>query len=487
MSFLQWRLRSALIVSLLAPLALTFAVAGWLTLDAIEAQVEARMQEDVELIARAIRQPLSHALERDRPGSVAQALDSAFRIDRVYGAFVYDADGNRVAATGAGEPEVGRSRLARLAEAGDRRGEFDEYHGEAIFSYFVPLTDSGGRINGLLQLTRQASDIDDALIRLRGLWLIAVVVLVALLAGMLFYGLHRLLGSPLLVLAEAVARVARGERDFRLTPAGPHEVRQLYAGLNAMLDSLNRSEQEVDDRRQAQRRLEGELRRSERLAAIGRLAAGVAHELGSPLAVVDGKAQRALRAETLAPPLRETLEAVRAEVRRMERIVRQLMDFGRANPLRRRATETEVLAQSVLAQLADDIAASGASVALQGERPGPTLEVDGPRLEQALVNLLRNAVQASPGGQVTLGWQATTEAVTFVVEDDGPGIDEAHYGQLFEPFFTTRPVGEGTGLGLAVAHAAVSEHGGRIAVDRAPSGGARFRVWVPRRPPQVAT
>ncbi|EXF42767.1 putative two-component system sensor histidine kinase protein [Pseudomonas sp. BAY1663] len=107
------------------------------------------------------------------------------------------------------------------------------------------------------------------------------------------------------------------------------------------------------------------------------------------------------------------------------------------------------------------------------------MPVDPPRFEQALTNLLRNAAQASPGGRVRLRWWHQADQLLLQVEDDGPGIAEAHRGALFEPFFTTKPVGEGSGLGLAVAHGVVSECGGRIGLVSGQLSGAAFRIALP--------
>ena len=209
---------------------------------------------------------------------------------------------------------------------------------------------------------------------------------------------------------------------------------------------------------------------------MGRLAAGVAHELGSPLSVIDGKAQRVLRSETLDDAPRKGLLQIRSQVQRLSEIVRQLLDFGRAagRPVRR--MPADVLAHSAAAAVADELASL--RVQLDVQAPPLTLycEVDPSRFEQALTNLLRNAAQASPGGQVRLRWWQEEGCLVYQVEDDGPGVAEQDRAALFEPFFTTKPVGKGSGLGLAVAHGVVAESGGRIELVDSPLGGAAFRI-----------
>jgi signal transduction histidine kinase len=139
-------------------------------------------------------------------------------------------------------------------------------------------------------------------------------------------------------------------------------------------------------------------------------------------------------------------------------------------------------AEAALAQIEPERDRAG--VTLPGPDIGPELKLHGDRLrlEQALVNLLRNAIQAAPGGRVRLGASAAGGRVHLTVEDDGPGVDAATRQRLFEPFFTTKPSGHGTGLGLAVVEAVVDEHGGRVTVESSELGGALFRLSFPEPP-----
>ncbi|HSJ48685.1 MAG TPA: two-component sensor histidine kinase, partial [Gammaproteobacteria bacterium] len=160
-------LATTLILVLLLPLLLATFLTGWYSIANLEHRTQERMQKDIELVARAIRLPLSHALERGDQGTVQQALDSAFSIDRVYGVYLYDSEGSTIAASGFRQGTVDTDKAAELASRGVLQGEFDYMAGEELFSYFVPLTDAGGRINGLLQVTRQGSEFDDYLAELR--------------------------------------------------------------------------------------------------------------------------------------------------------------------------------------------------------------------------------------------------------------------------------------------------------------------------------
>ncbi len=472
----RYTLRTALLVFVLIPFVLLMGFGGWYSLQQLEDQVETRMQEDIELIAGAIRLPLSHALERGQISGIEQALASAFHIDRVYGVYVYDENGQQIASSGTRKAQVPSERAAELASSGGKRSEFDEAGGEKIFSYFLPLTDSGSRINGLLQVTRRGSDFRHYINEVRMEVLIAIAGTCLMLVLIVFFGHYRAIGRHLHSIEGSMLRIGEGENQHRVPEEGPAELRTLSHGINAMVDRIVHSQVQIERQREREMELRLRLEQSEKLAAIGRLASGVAHELGSPLSTIDGKAQRILRRADLSPPLRESLDQVRAEVRRMEYIIHQLMDFGRRNPLQYQPARTDTVAHSVHEQLLAEIELRKVNVTLDGPEPGPWVEVDAMRIEQALGNLLRNAVQAA-ASHVRLSWNREADHIVFAVEDDGPGIDSEQQKHLFEPFYTTKPVGEGTGLGLAVVHAAVSDHQGSIDIDRSPDlGGARFRI-----------
>lgn len=472
-------LRSALIFRVVTPLVAIMIGFGYLLLWTVEQSSERRLQEEVELVARAIRLPLSYGLEKNREDNIEQALQSVLGVGHVYGAYVYDDDGKLIAASGAVTPDEDESTMQELAAVGELTGEYQNIKGRAVYSYFVPLEESGGRINGLLQVTRRQSDFEKNIRGLRLLagslsGLLAVVAITVILLG------HRsAIGKHLQRLSNSMAQVAAGERTHRAPQTGPREVAALGGALNDMLDSIASAERSLIEQKARETQLEERLRRSEQLAAVGRLAAGVAHELGSPLSVIDGKAQRALRKDGMNREQRQTLMQIRREVERLSNIIRQLLDFGRAAGKSPRRIPVESLMRSAAAAVDDELVAQNATLQLE---PPPTplyCMADPARLEQALTNLLRNAAQASPNGHVQLRWWSQGRQLILQVEDDGDGVDQQHQNALFEPFFTTKPVGKGSGLGLAVVHGVVAEHDGRVELVQGQLAGAAFRITLP--------
>lgn len=478
--FLPLPLRVTLAVVVLFPFILAMGVAGWYSINLLERHSRDRMQEDIELIARAIRLPLSHAMERGYEGTVERALESAFSIDRVYGVYVYDRDGETIYASGASAASMGSERAVRIATRGERQGEFGQAGEEAIFSYFVPLVDAGERVSGLLQITRRGSDFDHYISELRTHSVAVVATSGIILTLIILFGYRWALGRHLRAVEAGLARIGAHQPSYRLELNGPRELRLLAAAINEMLDAIARSGEVLAAQKEREAELTVRLHQSEKLAALGQLAAGIAHELGSPLSTVDGNAQRALRRHELPSDVGAALRSIRREGARMERIIRQLLDFGRTNPLECRRMRADRLLISIVNRLTGE-----------GERPNVTLsiqiapaakahwvEVDAVRLEQALTNLLRNALQAADS-RVVAACSIDGEGVRYCVSDDGPGVADDVYPHLFEPFFTTKPAGQGTGLGLAVAHAAARDHGGLIEVGRGPEGGACFCLLLP--------
>ncbi len=481
LSFFSWQrsLRSALVLYVVLPLAAVIAITSALLLYAFQSRVEERLEEDVELIARALEIPVAQAIELGRVDGLWGALQSATGINRVYGAYVYDLNGETVASTGPVNYSTDSNRLADLAVSGDRQGRYDEVSGRRVYSYFVPLNTRSGVPMGLLHVTRRERDIRSSVVDLRLQMLLLSAVAVLCVGGLVLYGHGESIGRSLDEIRDSMRRVEEGDRSHRAPETGPRELAELATGLNAMLDSVEEAEEEVQSSREEQHVLRDRLRQAEKLAAIGTLAAGVAHELGTPLSVIDGKSQRLRRRTDLADDVERDLEDVSREVRRLEHIIRQLLDFGRRYDPAYRSVSAEGLVTAAVRALEDEAERSGVSVNVERHGDARKVDVDPLRIEQALTNLVRNAIDATPGGRVSVSWDAQPDEVRFVVDDDGAGIPEDVRDRLFEPFFTTKEVGKGTGLGLAVVHGIAEEHGGEVAVADSKLGGARFVLRLP--------
>ncbi len=213
---------------------------------------------------------------------------------------------------------------------------------------------------------------------------------------------------------------------------------------------------------------------SEKLAGIGRLAAGVAHEINNPLGVILGYT-RLLRKKA-GGTLAEDLAVIEEETLRCQEIVEGLLDLSRPAQASAEAVDLRDLCDDVVGRLSDAHQLGGASVAVAGTGAA---EGDARKLRQVVLNLVRNGVEAAGGGgRVDVRVVERDGAVEVEVSDTGPGVDPSVRDRLFEPFFTTKP--RGTGLGLAVSQAIARSHGGEIAAGAAEGGGACFTLRLPR-------
>lgn len=477
MAGLMYSLRTQLILLIFLPLTLLATIVVWTTFQAVEGLVEHRLEKEIELVARAMRVPVEQALNEGDLGRVQQSLDAVFDIGRVYGAYVFDADGRRVATAG----EVGpgwqeQAEAAELVAIGEELGRYADFSGEPVYSYFVPLTGPAGRIEGLLQVVRQESDIAQRLnsLRDRGWWIWGGVVL--LMLGVLVIG-HRLaVVRHLERLLASMRRVEGGDSVHRAALAGPMEVSSLAGGLNNMLDAIDGMQRELENQRREHLKMTERLRVQENLAALGRFSSGVAHELGAPLSVIDGDARRLLAKEGFDDDACRRLERMRRQVHRTRQLIRQLMEFVRSD----RRDPVQVPVKRLLQQVASSTEpqTEAREVELILAEVDPDLVVSGfeIRLEHAVLNLVRNAIQAARA-KVLLSARCEDGDLRITVEDDGPGVPEDEHLRIFEPFHSSREDGEGTGLGLAIVRAVAEEHRARIEVGRSASlGGGRFEL-----------
>jgi signal transduction histidine kinase len=313
-----------------------------------------------------------------------------------------------------------------------------------------------------------------------------------------YIALTHLIVRPLDRLTRSSELLAAGSLDVRVPERGSAEVVRLAAAFNEMAAQLRAERDALEQRLHELERTAHELRSAqqqvihgEKLASVGRLAAGVAHEIGNPLSAILGLVEL-LRGDA-APPAQsaEFLERIQRETERIHRIIRDLLDFSRRDP------EGELRGQT--ADVAEVVADAVNLVRPQKDSREVRIEVDidpgvgrvlapQPRLTQVLLNLLLNAVDALEGrGTVTVEARAEPDGgCLLAVSDDGPGLPAAVLERLFEPFTTTKPPGKGTGLGLAVCHALVEGMGGRIGAVNRPEGGARFEVHLRAAPTRAS-
>jgi signal transduction histidine kinase len=250
-----------------------------------------------------------------------------------------------------------------------------------------------------------------------------------------------------------------------------------------LIDALARELSGIIERRQARAeraRLEDQLRHADRLATIGQLAAGVAHELNEPLGNILGFAQLADKTADLPESARRDIHKIVSACLYSRKVVSKLKLFARQTPAHKSRTDLNRMVREELFFIESRCIAQGVELVQDLEPTLPLLVADPSQLYQVLVNLTVNAVQAMPnGGTLTIRTRRNDGSVALIVEDTGIGMTESVQQKIFMPFFTTKDVDQGTGLGLSVVHGIVTAHGGTIGVRSASGRGAHFEINLP--------
>ncbi|HSA99552.1 MAG TPA: GAF domain-containing protein [Anaerolineales bacterium] len=258
-----------------------------------------------------------------------------------------------------------------------------------------------------------------------------------------------------------------------------------YQRLQITISQLRSTQVELRARMEAQRSAENRLVQAAKLAAVGEMAAGIAHELNNPLTSVTGFAELALDAIPKDSQTRKDLEIVMREAVRARDVVRRLLDFARqSESTRARASLNDVI-EDVVALSRHLIHTSGVELTLELEKDLPWVLADSNQMKQVLLNLVHNALQAMPtGGELIICTRSSSRAgrdwIMVSVRDTGVGIPHQELSRIFEPFYTTKGDQGGTGLGLSVTYGIVTDHGGQIEVESQPGVGSKFSVWLPQ-------
>ncbi len=384
---------------------------------------------------------------------------------------------------GGGTDEVKRERTAKVialanAGGGDTRfdwaastgGELQQVEGHDFVSRF-PVTTADSVVGSVV--VREPLDETDRLLRSEIFYTsisVAVVVLICLISSLALGGI--LVGRPIHQLVAKARRVA--SHDFggvvELRHAG--ELGELGDEMNAMSDALSRALAQTARQNEARIHAVEQLRHAERLATVGRLAAGVAHELGTPLSMVSGHAQMIAGREVVGEGVVDSATAIDREADRMGRIVRQLLDFARRKGPEGTTCDPAEVARRCMSLLGPMAEHHHITMSVEATQEPLCTMIDEDSLQHVITNLAVNAVQAMPAGgslRVSLS-RSDNNIVRLDVADTGSGIAPEVLPNIFEPFFTTKPPGQGTGLGLAVVYGIVDDHGGAITVDTHPTG-----------------
>lgn len=448
-------------------------------------EMRRRFFAEAEAAAWEVAPALAVALAHRTPPSLPEVMYSHVTL--------YDPAGRVVVGTDP-DPGLGGAAVALL-----RRGDWVERGQEA-----------DGRCYLLLRLIYRDTPVGcvavvkpaDAIARATLYYVLKTLGMVLLICGftalVVFLYLMRAVLRP--VERIVAANVASGGGDEEIIPEGeipPTEIGEIMRTRNRMLASLRVSREEVEaknrelaswaqtleervaDRTAALKRAQEQVVQAEKMAAIGKLAASVAHEINNPLGIIGASGEELRRALAGVEEAQRPVEIIRSQVGRCKRIIDALLDFSRRRPPSPESTDLAPLLDETLELLRSRARQEHKELRLD-VAPGVRATLLPTQLQQALVNLVANGLDATlEGGAVRIGAEARGERVRLWVEDDGPGIPADQVAEAFEPFFTTKAPGQGAGMGLAIAANFVHAQGGTLNYEAGARGGARFVIDLP--------
>jgi signal transduction histidine kinase len=457
-----------LTLALVGGTCVVLALNGYLRVQRERAFYEADRLRDHEMIGRSLGEAAAAVWKSDGQRAAVDAVDAVNRhFTKIQIRWVPPEDSGALAVdprtlvdTPAGQP------LTRI------------FSGEtARWRTFVPLDVDGVR-RGVIELSEPATSERRFVLGALGDTLATGAVLAVLSALMSFSMSQWLVGRPVRALSEKARRVGRGDFSSHVTLGQRDELAELAQEMNAMSDRLVAT---MD-----------QLRHADRLAIVGTLAAGVAHELGTPLNVVGARAGMIASGEATPHEAKDYAQVIVASADRMAAIIRRLLQFARRGAPQKALRDLRELVRESVELLRPLACKRSIELVTPPSTSDALASFDGAQIQQVITNLVMNAIQASPDrGAVEITVERGRSAppvdvgggeadhLCLRVKDEGTGISPENLPHIFEPFFTTKDVGEGTGLGLAVTYGIIREHGGWITVQSARDEGSTFSVYLP--------
>jgi signal transduction histidine kinase len=457
---------------------------------------DAMLRRELTREGRSIAFVLQLAAEdylRDRQiADLRKMADRVAGYERVLGLRVFDHDGRLIYES----PTLDSLRfeqpanLAQVLDDGQTLETRRLVGTQPAVGYLFPLIGARGHIRGAIHVLQLEAVVEDDRRAHRQFVLLASLAMGLTTLLIVSLVTRFSVARPIGDLVRAFRAATRGALPSRVPVRSDDELGRLAREFNGMVDRLEVARGSLEAEQAQRHEVEDRLRNAERLASLGRLAAGLAHEIGTPLNVIGGRAESLRRALPEHPQAGKSLGIIATQTERIARIVRDMLEFARRKPARRAPTDLAAVLRTVLELLETRFEQARVRVRLE-PADLPPIVADGDRLQQVFLNLALNAVDAMPGGGalvVSTGRDRTphperggepVDVAWVAFQDDGEGIAPEDVSRIFDPFFTTKETGRGVGLGLSVSYGIVEDHGGWFDVASAPAGGTRVAVFLP--------
>lgn len=458
-------------------------IASLLSLRQYEIALQTALRDDLHAHAVTLQIALEEDYSNSRAAEAQKLIDRLRKNTEIYSVLLFDENQNLLAQS---KPLTDVSlryppELTKVLEEKIQSDSVRMIDGEKFASIILPMQ-MNGNVIGAVELVKPLSLIENDIFYARFYWILTTILLWLVIGIIVFFVLKRNLSAPINALLKATEAVGKGDFAHQVESSSrSDELGQLAAQFNKMAENLDNQNRAAREETENRLRLERELRHNEQLVLVGRLAAGVAHELGAPLNVIDARAEQIQNKPDIAPEKQQrNLEIIRSNVARITHLVRQLLNLARPFNLNLTKVNLRESLETALEQIEQTAEASKISIDFSVSEE-LNLKADPNYLQQVWLNIFINALQEmDEGGHLSIKSFADENLFTVTeISDTGKGIPDEHFVYLFDPFFTTKDIGKGTGLGLPIANRIIEEHGGKIKAKNHKDGGAIFAVYLP--------
>jgi two-component system NtrC family sensor kinase len=494
-----------------------------------------KVSDDVNQLSEVITKSTRFAMLQNQPAYVDRIIHDVARQEKIDRVRILSKEGKIIHSTHA--PEIGQTvdrnaeacsnchqseqPLAQVPES-KRTWTFTDPNGKRLLGSMEVIRNEPSCYNaachqhareasvlGVLDIIYSLDEIDRNL-GVSTLWIASLSLgFIAIASAAVGFFVHQLVYLPLRDLESGAQRLSAGNLDQSIPVRGTDEFGKLATSFNAMTNALRNSraelrdwahtlEQKVEERTHELRRAQAETVRGEKLASVGLLASGIAHELNNPLTGILTFSHLLRQKMPDNSPDAEDMDLVIDETKRCAAIIRRLLDFAREKQPEKEFTDLNRIIEDTVRIVERPAHLRDIEITLDLDQTLPEIWIDADQIKQVIMNMLVNAQHAvaekgsiavhtrrSPNERAPAPGAEPKPMVEISIVDTGCGIPEQNLQQIFDPFFTSKAVGKGTGLGLSVSHSIVEAHSGLIEVESTVGEGSTFRIFLPLRPPSA--
>jgi two-component system NtrC family sensor kinase len=450
-----------------------------------------KMKVEVRSIAETLKVSLERTSLPREMEHVQELINAVGEYEKTLGILVYYRGKDLTFRSGSliGGLEPYLESIKRSIDEDKPQEEFRTFGKTSIFSYSFPLKDRKGRNIGGVSILQHTSFMEEEIEKAEWDIFVIIFLLIGGVVTLILLGMRKWISQPISQLIDGIKNMAEGNLDTRINLKRGDELSELAQAFNQMAVDLKKAREKIVQESENKLELERSLRQSEKMATIGQFASGLAHEIGTPLNIIAGRAELMKRRLDDKEEAQKNLDIVVQQTERITKIIQQLLGFIRKKKPDRHALAIKAILRNTLDFLGHQIQKQGVSVAEEIKDSLPLISGDSDQLQQVFLNLILNAIQAMPeGGTLRVSVSSKRiakeniegterQCLEVSIEDTGIGIEKEALSNIFNPFFTTKD--RGTGLGLMVSQGIVQDHEGWINVESEVGKGSVFKVYLP--------